>query len=170
MARAIPPMHQPGIVGTVGGGMGVGEGTAVGNGGSDVSVSVGAAVTVFVAVGGTVEVNVRVIVAAGRAVLVATGGIDVLVGGGAVGTVCALAVPTQPEALAARITTPRASPAAMVIRGDSVLRTCDMVSSLDLGKGPSSLVPGVFQAPRQRAGRLTGSGIHKTMPARWTPL
>ena len=125
-------MHQPGIVGPVGGGVGVGEGTAVGDGAIDVSVAVGAGGTVFVAVGDTVEVTVGVRLAAGVEVLVlvGTGGKGVFVGGGAVGTVCALAVPTQPDELAARITTPRTSATATMIRGDSMLRTCVIFASL----------------------------------------
>jgi hypothetical protein len=140
--------------------VGVGEGTAVGNGGSGVSVSVGAGGTVFVAVGGRVEVTVGVNVAAGGAVLVGTGGKGVFVGGGgkgvfvgggAVGTVCALAVPTQPGALAARITTPRTNPAATMIRGDSVLRMCVIFASLQRSNpGPQDSCPGLS--------RLRGSG------------
>ena len=144
-------MHQTGIVGAVGGGVGVGEGTAVGKGGSDVSVSVGAGGAVFVAVGGIVEVTVDVNVAAGGAVLVRTGGTGLFVGGGAVGTVCALAVPTQPSALAARITTPRTSTAATMIRGDSVLRKYVMFASLRRSNpSPLGPCPGLF--------RLRGNG------------
>jgi len=150
-ATAIPPKHQAGRGSLDGAGVGVGEGTAVGNGGSDVSVSVGAGGTVFVAVGGVVEVTVGVNVAAGGDVLVGTGGKGVFVGGGAVGTVCALAVPTQPGALAARITTPRTNPAAMMIRGDSVLRTCVIFASLRRSNpGPQDSCPGLS--------RLRGSG------------
>lgn len=147
--------------------MGVGEGAVVGEGGTDVSVSAGADSAVRVAVGGMVEVAVGVNAAAGGSVLVGTGGKGVFAGGGAVGTVCALAVPTQPGTLPARITTHRTNPAATMIRRGSLLRTCAIFSLLTAyqSRPPKDRARGC-PGSEERSGRLTGKGIQQTMPAR----
>jgi len=141
----------------------VAEGTVVGDaGGSSVSVGAGA---VQVADGGTVEVAVGVKVGLGGKVLVGVAGGGAIVGGGAVGTVCALAEPTQPGALPATIPTARTMPAATRTRGDRRMLPWNMVSSFTRSKPSAQGTNRGLSRCRQQPGQLTARDIQQTMPA-----
>ena len=163
-------MHHAGTSGRVGSGGKAGVGVIVGAAGTGVSVSVGGG-AVWVAVGVTVQVQVdvdvavRVKVGVGGGVLVRVGG-GGNVGGGAVGTVCALAEPTQPGALPAAIPIATTTPAATRMRRDRRILPWNMLSSFTVPEPIAQGPDRAFLWRRQRSRRLTGRGIQPTMPTR----
>jgi hypothetical protein len=167
---AIPADHPMGTADAGAAGTDVGEGRAVGAKDNGVSVaaavSVDAAASVGAAVGGGVEVIVGVRLGAGGGafVSVGAGGLGTFVGGGAVGTVCALAVPTQPGTLLAR-PPPAATSAAAAInrRGHATFWCSIFLSSSPLINVFKAWGGGLLQFDAG-GGRLTGRGIHRTMP------